>query len=413
MINTLLVLLATLMLYDLGRKKKLPLPWFLPLLFNLLIRNSLVSMGGSMTREYTAIFLLLFFCIMLGRLRYKYILLGILGGLTGWMQQDAMITLLPLLLYALLAGDEQPAQPRSKKFLLLTAGFMLVSLPVLFFFLFHGALSYLWKDAFLFNLLLPQQQMNLIREIKIIKHALHECEYEMTFYTAAILGLISPFIAHKKGKLLYAAVLTLLLSFVAELLTGRLILGPGFYYYFLPLSASIPIVVFVVFAYSNIGFLKERNIQLIFGLILCITQFLGALRYASGLGNTSNGVSSAIDKLPEMIYLKKQNLSDYQLFVFDDSNLIYFYNTFRILAPSPWIYHYFYSWYPDWEGNRARTNALLEDLQYHKTKFILDCSDAKGDLRSLPVYSEWKRFLQKHYQPVLTDSSKRILWRLQ
>jgi len=109
------------------------------LLFNLLIRNSLVSMGGSMTREYTAIFLLLFFCIMLGRLRYKYILLGILGGLTGWMQQDAMITLLPLLLYVQLVGGEQTAQTWSKKFLLFAAGFMLISLPVLSFF-FHGAL---------------------------------------------------------------------------------------------------------------------------------------------------------------------------------------------------------------------------------------------------------------------------------
>src|SRR3984893_8194790 len=76
LLDTFLVLFATLLFYWLCRKSKLAWPWFLPFIFNLLIRYSLVSFGNGMTREYTAVFLLIFFCVLQGNAKYKYYLLG-------------------------------------------------------------------------------------------------------------------------------------------------------------------------------------------------------------------------------------------------------------------------------------------------------------------------------------------------
>jgi hypothetical protein len=412
LLNALLVLLATLLFYHLCRKNKLPLPWLLPLLFNLLIRNTLASIGGGMTREYSSIFLILFFCIMLEQIRYKYILLGILTALTWWMQQDAAITLLPLFVYAVFSRDDPSPAPLGKKILLLAGGFLIVTLPLLGFFLAHRSLSWLWQDAFVFNLRLPRQPVSMAGEIKILKHVLHECEYETAFYTAFFLGLVTLFLKHKKKSLLWASFLLLPASSIAEWLTGRLILDNGFYYYLLPLSAGIPLVVFAVFAYSEEPFAKSRNAQLVFGLILCVMQTLGVLRYISN-AQTGKSEKAALTGLPEMEYLKKQSLSDYQLYVFYDSRLTYCYNAFKILAPSPWIYHYFYEWYPAWDKDQVRTRSIIRDLQQHNTKYILDCSDLRAGFDRNPAYGYWKKFLQEHYEPVLTDSSKRILWKLQ
>ncbi|MEO6963303.1 MAG: hypothetical protein ABIY90_15135 [Puia sp.] len=413
LINSLLVLLASLLFYDLCKKARLAWPWFLPLFFNLLIRNSLVSLGGGMTREYTAIFMLLFFCIMLGSLKYKHFVLGLLSGLTFWMQQDAIITLVPFLIYGLFsASGEMKDRRLIKKTAALCCGFISISLPVIIYFQMHQALSWLWKDAFYFNLRLPYRQMSFVEKIRTIKHALHETEYEMGFYTSLILGVGSLFLTHKKRNLLYTALLGLALSFIAEFLTGRMSPGRGFSYYLLPLASSLPILVFVVFAYSEALFLKDRYAQLLINCMLCLTLFLGTIRFASGIQPSGNNLGRDNGSV-EMEYLKSQSLSDYQLYIFYDPNLIYFYNTLRILSPSPWIYHYFWEWFRDWDNDNGRMRSILNDLQLHKTTFIIDCSDAKGNLKNKPAYALWKGFLRGNYRPVLTDGSNRILWRIQ
>src|SRR6202012_3596350 len=80
-IDTCLVLLVTGMFYSLCKKYRLPLPWILPLLFNLMLRDFMMSLGMGMTREYTAIFQMIFFCVLLGKYKYRYFILGLLSGL--------------------------------------------------------------------------------------------------------------------------------------------------------------------------------------------------------------------------------------------------------------------------------------------------------------------------------------------
>jgi hypothetical protein len=411
LLDTLLVLFATILFYWLCRKNKLAWPWFLPVLFNLLIRYSLVSFGNGMTREYTAAFLLIFFCVMQGSARYKYYILGLLTALTFWMQQDAIFTLAPFFLYSVFAEGSVSGET-GKRVLSITAGVLTISIPILFYFDSHKSLSYLWNDGFLFNMNAPGTHVSFIEKIKSIKHAIHESEFEMAFYTALILGIASLFLRNKKPGLLYMALLALILSFAGEFISGRLSAGNAFIYYLLPLASTIPILAYVVFTGSPSSFFQDKSAQIILYFILSATLFLGTLRFAAGF-RFSYGKEKWFAGTPEIEYLDTQDLGDYQLFVFDDSNLIYLYNKYKILAPSPWIYQYFWNWSIDWDRDNKIFHSIIQNLQLHKTRFILDCSGARNDIKNKTVQIEWQQFLQSQYKLIMKDSSNRKLWGIQ
>jgi len=86
-INTVLVLSATWLLYRTCVQYRMAFPWLLPLLFNLMIRDNLITMGAGMTREYTTIFFVFFFCIYMGKSRFREMLLGLFTGLIFFTQQ--------------------------------------------------------------------------------------------------------------------------------------------------------------------------------------------------------------------------------------------------------------------------------------------------------------------------------------
>jgi hypothetical protein len=411
LLDTLLILFATGLFYWLCKKNKLARPWLLPLIFNLLIRYSLVSYGNGMTREYTAAFLLIFFCVMQGNARNKYFILGLLTAATGWMQQDALIILAPFLIYALCARSSLPGT-HMKRTIAVTVGIITISIPLVLYFIVHHSLGYLWKDAFLFNLNPPGPSTGIIERIKTIKHAIHEAEFEMAFYTSLILGLAALFLKNKNPGLLYASLIALVFSFSGQLISGRLSVSNAFIYYLLPLSATIPILVYVVFTETPVSFLQDRTAQFIFCLILSTTLLLGTIRYAAGFRFTSDK-EDWFAGLPEIEYLKTQDLHDYELFVFDDSNFIYLYNDHKILAPSPWIYHYFWNWSAGWDADNKIFGSILKDLRFHKTRFILDNLEARNDIKNKSLYREWKDFLQSHYVLIMQDSSNRKLWRIQ
>ncbi len=411
-LDTMLVLLATVLFYSLCKQNKLTRPWFFPLIFNLLIRYSLVSFGNGLTREYTTIFLLIFFCVMQGNARYKYYLLGLLTGLTFWMQQDAIITLAPFICYALFINTDIYIKNNWKRSMALVAGFIIISLPIMFYFIAHHSLSYLWRDAFLFNLHAPGAQSGFLEKIKAIKHAIHEAEFEMAFYTALILGLTGLLLKCRNPALLATAFLGLILSMPGEFLTGRLQAGNAFIYYLLPLSATIPVLVYVVFTETQVSFLQDKTAQLIFNLIISTTLFLGTIRYISGF-RMSDGKNELFGELPAIEYLNTQTLGDAQLYVFDNSNLVYLYNHYKILSPSRWIYHFFWTWSAGWDTDDKILGSILQDLKYHHTRFILDFSEMRRDFKNQRAYLEWQNFLKENYVPVTLRSSNKMLWRLQ
>ncbi|HTI06929.1 MAG TPA: hypothetical protein VL832_00195 [Puia sp.] len=393
LLDTFLVLLASLLFLDQGKKFRLPYPWILPFLFNLLIRNFLVSEGIGMTREYTAIFLLLFFCVLLGKSRYRHLLLGLLTALTFFMQQDQVLPLLPFWVYAL-AGDDPV--PLIKRILHAGAGFLAVTLLIIGYFAATHSLTYFWEDAFIFNFSWYTEKKSWLDHFKSIKDGMDATGYKMAFIISVALGISALFLQNKKKRLVFAALLAVLLSFSAEYLSGKLLIGQPFYYYFLPLAASIPILVFTVFAFTEDGFLRDKKSQLLYGALLSCSLAYTVLQHTTHLSRHN---ADWIKETPEFQYLQQQHLKDYQLYIFDHSGFIYAYNRFGILAPSRWIYHHFWRWYPHWDTDHHILQSIEQDLQKHQTTYILDRSD-NIRAENPAAYNLWQSFLQDHYQPV-------------
>jgi hypothetical protein len=454
-IDTLLVSGATLLFYRLCRQKCLPYAPILPLFFNLLIRNYLVCEGIGMTRAYTAIFLLMAFCVLMGRSRYKFFWLGLISGATLLMQQDQLLTLLPFLVYAFFAGptdlssstqgrpnsntgptDPSPSTPglpswRSlpdlspapthafipprwplllRRSLPYAAGFAVILFPILLYFGLHNALTAFWQDAFRFNFSWYAEKKPLVEHIRAIKAGLKESDNEMPFVLSLGLGITALLLKTRNKGLLAAALLATLFAFGPESFSGRLSIGGlNFYYYLLPLSAALPIIVFLVWTNTGENFLRDKKSHALFGCLLCFPLLYNAVQHATHLPRYSANVVSTS---PEYQYLRRQPLADYQLYILGNNNWAYAYDECRILSPSPWIYHHFWGWYDRWDHDHKILASIGQDLLRHRTRFVMDFSDT-GTFLDPAAYAFWKSFLYEHYQPVLLPGrSNVLLWQL-
>lgn len=411
LINTALVLTATLLFLRLCRRLALPWPWLPPLLFNLLIRNYLICLGVSMTRGYTAIFLLLFFCLLLDdNNRYRYYWLGFLAAATLFMQQDGIITLLPLLLYALVARLAPPAtttgpnaaaataEPRTRGILrdslLAIAGFCTITLPLVLYFAVHHALSAAWYDAFTFNTTWYTTRSSAGEHFRAIKKGLDDTGLEMTFVATLALGICAALGRHKKKGLLLAALATLFASFAGEILAGKLQAGAPFHYYLLPLASTLPILVFVAWAYTEQDWLLEKKNRLLYGFLLCSLPLYDAAQHATHL-STHN--ADYFTGLPEYKYFRAHPPADRQLYAFGDNNWVKAYNEFGTFAPCHWIYQHFWEWYPGWDPGNLQLKAMEADLLRYQTRYII--YDPRDHYFSDPAArTEWETFLTSHYR---------------
>jgi len=414
LIDTFLVTLASLLFFRTCRRYRLAFPWLLPLLFNLLIRNYLACVGIGMTRAYTAIFLLLLFVVLMDRPRFTWFWLGILTALTFFMQQDQILPLLPFLAYALLSRSSAPPAPGTPSFLRWTqflTGLACITAIILFYFGMHHALPAFWEDAFAFNFSWYTEKRPFIEHFRAIKDGLEKSSYEMPLIIATSLGGCALLLRDTKKKLLIAALLSTILAFGPEYLSGKLEAGHAFYYYFLPLSATLPILVFTVFAFTRESFLSDKKSQALFGFLLCCLPLYNALQHASHLSFHNRDI---IETTPEFNYLRQQPFAkqheDYQLYIFGDNNWVLAYNRFRILAPSHWIYHHFWEWYGGWDAGHRQLEGIKSDLLRHRTKYIIDYSPLVR-WRDSTARDSWNAFLRQYYQPLsLTGSTSRFLF---
>ena len=411
LISTLVALLVTFLLFRLAQRYKLHCPWLLPLLFNLMIRDFLVAGVINLTREYSTFFVMLFFCVFMSRHRLRFFLLGFLTALTFFIQQEQVFQLVPFLLYALFVRERLHV---SARFAWLIAGFLSVFLLLLLYFAAHGSLRYFWEDAYVSNVKYYIQEYKSIGDhFRTCKRVLDEGNYEMPFMITFVLGITSLFFPHRKKGLLVAAFAALFLSLSAEWLGGRQ-KGTGtlldFFGYFLPLSASVCIVLFIVFAYTETRFLTERYAQLPYALLLCCSLVYTNLQHLTHLKRRSedpelNG--------PEIGFLKQQQLKDYQLCVLFDQDYTFCYNELGILAPSPWVYQHFWQWYAHWDPGHQLLDSIAGDLLRHHTTYIIM---RPKDLEKVidPVNrAAWNSFMQDHYQPLpLPGSPVSYLWQI-
>ena len=423
LIDAFLTGLASLLFFRLCQKYRLAWPWLLPLLFNLLVRNYLVCISIGMTREYTATFALIFFCILLNGSKYRYFWLGLLTAATFFMQQDQIVLLFPFWLYALLIdilpgrpGSEPhvpstsaapasgaPGQSPVRQILLALAGAIALSAPIILYFSLNHSLSWFWQCAFQFNFLWYDEKIPFFVHFRATKAALEYSAIMVTFLLAVAAGFCALALRSDNRRLIAIALVAVFLSFTSEYLSGRLRFGYAFYYYLLPLASTLPILVFAVWATTREEFLLGKKSQGFYGLLLCCLPFYTAFQHGTHLSTHNKDLEKS---MPEYIWLRQQQLKDYELFSFGNNDWLYVYNQLNILAPSRWVYQHIWESYPRWDADHREMESIMNDLLRHHTKYIIN------DLRLFrwrdpSARTLWLTFLQKNYQPLTP-----LLWQL-
>lgn len=410
LISTILAGTVTWLVYQLGRQYRLAFPWLLPLLFNLMIRDKLISGGMHFTREYSTFFVMLFFCVLMGNYRHRFFLLGLFTALTFFTQQDQVLLLIPFLLYAWLGEKTETPLLRFGR---MSTGFLSVLALLLLYFAANHSLSYFWQDAYQFNFSWYLQEKKSIGDhFRTIKRVLDDGNYEIPFMIALILGVIALFLKHKKKILVVLAILAMILSMSSELMGGRYegkASPQDFIGYFLPLAATVPILLFMIFAFAEDPFLAEKKFQLPFALLLCGSLSYTALQH--GFTHERRKDQPQANR-PELTYLRQQQLKDYQLFVMLDEEYAYDYNELKILSPTPWLYQQFWIWYANWDADHHILEQISQDLLRHNTTYVI--SDPKQlDLMRTPANKQWwLSFLKQYYQPIIVPgTSHATLWK--
>ncbi len=410
LISTGCALVVTFLLFRLARQYRLHYPWLLPLLFNLMLRDFLISERINLTREYSTFFVMLFFWTLMEGRRPRYILAGLFAALTFFTQQDQVLLLTPFVFYALMTKDRRPILYRLAQ---LAAGFLCVALPLLLYFAFNHALSYFWADAYAFNFSIYIREYKSVGDhFRTIKRVLDNGNYEFPFMIALVLGITALFLPHKKKGLLAAALAALFLSMSSELMGGRLTSArtlSDFAGYFLPLAATVCILLFVVFAFTLEKTIADRTTQLPFALLLCCSLSYTALQHAANLHRRSADPQM---NRPELAYLQGQKLQDYQLYVMLDGEYTYFYNALGILSPSPWVYQHFWLWYKQWDPDHHILEGIGRDLLQHHTTYVILEPDRLPLMANPADRDWWMSFMQAHYERVtLPGSPTTVLWR--
>lgn len=407
LLDTALVLYCSIQFLQLNIKHKVVFPFFLPLLFNFLIRDHHISSGVGLTREYTTIFILLFFCTMMHRKRFHFFFMGLLTALVFFTQQDQVVILIPFIIYALWnrLNNKKDLVPNTAQ---LVSGFLTVMVPLSLYFLANNSLTYFWQDAFLFNFqwyTSPDEKPGLLTTLVGITKKIHEFGFDIIFIFLLVAALVSMYMGSKTTWLLFASLCAVPLSFISELLSRKISIGDAnVYYYLLPIAATVPIALFVIFAFTKKAVFRDKRHQFVYGCLLLGIVVLNMLRYVA---NHHKYPQDYINQSEEIKYLDKNPPKDYQLYVFNYSSYIYAYNKYQVKAPSRWLYHYFWTWYEHWDADGKILYSILGDLKRHRTTYILSF-DSLNHFKNRNNNDVWRRFLDSSYMQIKPLN----LWRL-
>ena len=415
--DTLLVAFATYKFFQLQVKYNVLYPVILPLLFNLILRCTYISFDYGMTREYTTIAYLLLFINIFNAHNLRQIYSGILVGFIFFMQQEQVLLAAPVIVYSVFFASQMNTQwqmrkktqlffttNRLKQISQIVLGFSLVTLLILGYFTYHNALGQFWYAAFLFNSKwynTASDKPSFFASANALKNIIFHIKLDTTLLLAIILAIVSFVKGTTHKVLLVIACIAIPLSFTPEWLSGKLASHTAScYYYILPLAATIPLLLFVIVAFTKNSIFKISIYQKIFyalalGFVLLFT--------AEGAYNTRTNTRNYLSATAEIQLLDKEILNNNDVYIYNNANYIYAYNRYNIIAPSKWLYHYFWYWYATWDADLTITNSIITDCETKKTRFII--ADFAPDTMYQKPYSKlWKNYLDNKF--IQLDSTK-------
>ncbi len=409
LIDTALAMLVTAGLYRRCLQYKIALPELLPLLFNLMLRDFLINNAFGLTREFTTFFILFFFIVLMGKSRQRHAVLGFLTGLVFFTQQEQIFLLLPFLIYLITTKDTLSFWQRFSR---LAVSFLIVPIPFVIYFILHHALGQAWYDAFVFNATVyTGERKPLLAHFHSIKFILDEGNFELPFMISLVLGIFTLVTRNKNKPLTLAAIFSLFFVLTPEMMGGRRqAMGEWDNYlgYFVPATAAVTMLLFVVFAFTEESSLNTRKAQWPYAFLLCISLCYTALQHGTHLELREK---DPLFHTPELQYLQQQQPKDYQLCVFGNDSYNIYYNVLNILAPCRMVYQHFYKMYPRWDTDGKELQETEASLLQHKTRWVLMDPEWLNMFINAPQKDAWMQFLQTHYQRMdLPGKPNSMLW---
>lgn len=398
-LDAMLVMAAALKFLQVNIKYKVCFPIVLPIIFLLILKNSTISFGLGMTREYTTILLLMAFCGLLSTHKYKYFFQGLFAALIFFLQQEQIIIFLPFFISSLIFDLKFNVKKLFQIFTQFLLGCLVITVPIVFYFLINGALLHFWQSAFLFNSqwYTGEIKPSFFAIIVQLKNYIYDLKFEILLIGALLMAGVSLFFGNKKKGFLIAAIISIPFSFISEFLSGKLTMGnASTAYYLLPLAATIPFTLFLVFAFTEKQIFQNKIHQFIYSALFLINLILNIIVYKTNYYKYSQDY---IRESKELLYLSQYPPKDYELYIFNNSNYTYAYNKFEVLTPSKWLYHFFWNWYPNWDNSGQILHSITKDLKVHQTKYIIYDKNAMN-FKSATNARHWNNFIDSFYKPV-------------
>lgn len=388
---------AGLCLYKMMEIRKFNYKLFVVFLFAFLARYSPVLQGGLQTREFTAYLILIQICTLLMNADLgSFFFQGLISGMVLMTQQNELLATMPILAYFLLARSETPAKALGRLSVYLLAVLAVCATVGMYFFSHHGLNDFI-NNAFLFNLRFYIQgegnEFAKFGRTLATFFSLKLLPYSISL-VASTLVLIW---ARIRGESMGAFIIVLLASIGIEFISISLS-GWTYRHYYLGLIPYLVILTMfaVQAAIQQAPALTFRSLFMVCSLCgLVITGHF----FARLLPNLKP------HPLPAVFY-KLEPLAGQkgQIFIFRDSNFIPWYTLLDVAAPTRWIYTFIWDKFPSWDPQGVYFTQILNDLQHHRCRYVLDFS-GRNPIRST-LQAEWDRFIRIHYQLIDRDDTR-------
>lgn len=391
-----------------ARKCKFPFPLLGPVLFILGFRSQwVVFLGGCNTRELAACLVMTIFAVNLWRPKLLWFWNGLLVTALFFAQQNEILGVFPLMLLQFWTDPEK--KEAASAFVL---GAAATAVPILGYLAWKGAFAAFIQDAFLFNF---QKYMvgagPLTTRIAAAWSRARTLNFVGLFIAAisviALTHLISK--SREPYRVFRAAVIAgFFMQLTSIAMSGHL----GDIYF-------EPMVVYLVL---TIGFAAKGIADLPWdrsGKWAAYAAGVGALMFLPDyahhplkphlkqligiqiLGDTPYRAEMPVRQVREALESIRGQRG--QLFVLRNYHWIALYTDYDIIAPSKWIYHFFWNGLVyNWDRDGRIFRSILEDIDHHKTRYILDYSDVLSFMDPERKV-EWNAYIAPRYELVYTD----------
>ena len=385
----------------------------IPLCFLITLLDPFIICLGSFTREYTAVFIAITLSVILMNPGKKYILTGILVGLTFFTQQEEILAIIPFAIFHLCTHENNPLQFKWNLFLQrglkMLLGFSFVLIPLLMWLFLNGALLAFWEQAFIYNFFIYRPNnpitVRLSNSLQLFYHS------RIGFFILGSIMLHFYFIIKKNNRIIHLTVLITILMFaVLKSLFSRLGEMYNMQHYFMGYSA--------LFAISALLILKEltpffKHIYWKSGalaLFLISSWFLWENALTSSFTVKEDRYYKRMHEI--LPYIQEIKNKDGQLFVFRNTAYIMLYNELNCLSPSKWIFTTTYNSKLNVDTAEKFVSEIIDSIESKQTQYIVDLS-VEYPLGSLTKRLEWNNYLYSNYFIIKSAEGYTLLKRIQ